>query len=120
MDNFQQITKEKKITLAKVALMKMWKTKETRALLLAEALKMRKKEARIVSKKQTQSAKKDFQDKRESDKRNYDDKRDSDKKTFNDMRDSDKRDYEDKRDSDKEEFKEKESSMKEQTWLRKD
>ena len=65
--------------------MKMWKTKKARALLLSEALKMRKKEARMVSKKQTQSAKKDFQDKRD-----FKEKMDKDEKDFKDKKDSEK------------------------------
>ena len=80
--------------------------------LLSQTLKARKKKARRDFAKQTQSDKKNFENKRNLSKMEYDAKRDSDKKTFDDESDSNKRKYEDKRDNSKMEYDAKRDSDK--------
>jgi hypothetical protein len=80
--------------------------------LLFQALKARKKKARRDFAKQTQSDKKNFEDKRNISKKEYVAKRDSDKKAFDDEGDSNKRKYEDKRDNSKMEYDAKRDSDK--------
>ena len=80
--------------------------------LLSQTLKARKKKARRDFAKQTQSDKKNFENKRNLSKMEYDAKRDSDKKTFDDESDTNKRKYEDKRDNSKMEYDAKRDSDK--------